>query len=122
MTHSMAHPLSEKYGMHHGLANSLLVAHVVDFLQQADLNEAQKKGLQDVNNLFDNLELEGENLSQRLKNFTSDLGIKPGLKNHGVGQSDLEELAGMALEDPCHATNLIPVEKEDFLKVFNNAF
>ena len=50
------------------------------------------------------------------------LGIRFGLRHHGIPEEDLEALSQEAMEDPCHAGNLVPVTREDMLAVYKAAY
>jgi alcohol dehydrogenase class IV len=50
-----------------------------------------------------------------------ELGIQFGLQNHGITADDLAPLADEAFADPCHATNLIPVIRDDLAAVYQSA-
>jgi len=49
------------------------------------------------------------------------LGIQFGLRHHGITADDLAPLADEAFADTCHATNLIPVSRDDLLSVYEAA-
>ena len=53
--------------------------------------------------------------------FLEPLGITFGLGRHSVTSSDLDGLSRAALADPCHATNMVPVDLQDFRSVFEAA-
>ena len=50
-----------------------------------------------------------------------ELGVEFGLKNYGIPEADLPALADEAFADPCHATNLIPVTRDDLATVYQSA-
>jgi 4-hydroxybutyrate dehydrogenase len=122
MIHSLAHPLSAKYNMHHGLANALLLPFAVAFLEKSDLNNDQKRRLEIVLQLFIDAGFAEHSLSEACKNFFISLGIEFKLSKHSVPESDLEVLSEQAFRDPCHATNMIPVTKGDLLFLYKSAF
>ncbi len=121
MIHSLAHPLSSRCNMHHGLANALLLAAGVAFIERADLDEDQKFRIKRVQSLFAAAGYETGPLADRCRQFVEDMGISPGLSGHGVLEKDLKSLAEEALEDPCHPTNMIPVGLADLLSVYKAA-
>ena len=45
------------------------------------------------------------------------VGIKFGLSNYGVTESDLEAIATLALADTCHLSNPRKVTKQDFINI-----
>jgi alcohol dehydrogenase class IV len=122
MIHSLAHPLSARYNTHHGLANALLLPDAVAFLESRPLDAAAKAKISRVQDLFREAGLSKATLADSCRNFFSILGVPFGLRNHKVPQGDLEALAGDAFEDTCHASNMIPVKREDLLAVYKAAF
>ncbi len=122
MIHSMAHPLSSRHSLHHGLANAILLPFGIVFLENSSLNNDQKKRISDIHSLFKNKGEEGEKLSDNCMSFIKRLGIKVGLQHYDIQKTDLKPLSEDAFKDPCHGTNMIPVSKDDFLKVFEAAF
>jgi alcohol dehydrogenase class IV len=121
MIHSLAHPLSTRCGMHHGLANALLLPFGVRFLEDADLDEEQAGRIARVRSMFAERGLDEGSLSESLKSFLAGVGIELGLSAHGVSQDDLEPLGAEALGDPCHHYNMIPVNLDDLLAVYRAA-
>ncbi len=136
MVHSLAHPLSARYNTHHGLANALLLADALAFLESQDLNaEARGKfaavlnlfraeGLVKMGKGFGNSESGqgGESLAESCRAFIGSLGVTFGLGQHKVPEADLVGLAKDAIEDTCHATNMIPVTEENMLAVYRAGY
>jgi alcohol dehydrogenase class IV len=121
MIHSLAHPLSTQFEMHHGLANALMLPFGVRFLEDADLTDEQTDRIARVQTMFEGREMAGVSLSESCERFVSDLGIELGLSNHGVAEKDLDGLAEEAVSDPCHPFNMIPVTQDDLLAVYRTA-
>ena len=121
MVHSLAHPLSARHGTHHGLANALMLPYSMAFIEAADLNEEQKHRIKTVRSLFKEVNRSGESLANETRTWFQELGIKFGLRHHNIPAEDLDYLAGEAFVDPCHATNLIPVTRDDLSAVYKQA-
>ncbi len=122
MIHSLAHPLSTRHAIHHGLANAILLPFGVRFLEEADLNEEQADRIARVQSMFVERGLGKESLSESCKSFVDGLGIELGLSSYGVSQEDLAGLGEEALDDPCHPYNMVPVDLDDLLAVYRAAF
>lgn len=118
MTHSLSHPLSTRFDMHHGLANALLLPEVLVFLECADLNRGNRHKLEEVSRLFQTSEFSKNRLSMTIGTFIRTLGITLGLRAYGIEEQHLEELSELAFEDPCHQTNLVPVTQKDLYQVY----
>ena len=52
MVHSLAHPLSSMYDIHHGLANALMLPAAIEFIENAGLSEEQRRRISKVRALF----------------------------------------------------------------------
>ena len=122
MIHSLAHPLSARYNTHHGLANALLLPDSLAFLEASPLPPAAGAKLERVQALFREAGLDRGSLSASARAFFEALGVPFGLRNHKVPQGDLEPLSRDAFEDTCHASNIVPVKREDLLAVYRAAW
>ena len=121
MVHSLAHPLSARHGMHHGLANALMLPDSVAFLEAANLNEEQQHRIQTIRTLFKEVNRSGESLANETRAWFQELGIQFGLQHHDIPSEDLDNLADEAFVDPCHATNLIAVTRGDLASIYKQA-
>jgi alcohol dehydrogenase class IV len=111
--HSMAHPLSTLFGMHHGLANALCLVAVMEY------NVSKKPGLYlRLGQALGLRENSDATVIQRIKELFSQCGIQGGLAGHGVTGESIPALAEAATEDTCHRTNPVPVSTEDFAKLY----
>lgn len=119
VVHSMAHPLSSLFGMHHGLANALCLIAGMKFCA------ARKPGLYRRVGLSCGLELQkvtDAEADQRtidfLGQFLAGLGMAGRLRDHGAKPDQLEALVAQAVDDPCHKTNAVPVTADDFRRLY----
>jgi 4-hydroxybutyrate dehydrogenase len=121
MVHSLAHPLSAVFDLHHGLSNALVLPFAIEFLENASLNDQQKKRLDKIQQLFTEAGLAKQTLSQSCHAFIASLGINFGLSKQGISKDDLERLSQLAFADGCHQDNLIAVNQQDFYAVYQKA-
>lgn len=110
--HSLSHPLGAVLGMHHGLANALCLAAVVDFNEQEVPDRVATIGA-----------LLGSgpglgNCGRRLRVLKEQCKLPSGLASQNVGQNQLATLASLALRDGCHAQNPRVCTEQDFLKLY----
>ena len=121
MVHSLAHPLSARHGMHHGLANALMLPDSMAFIEASDLTDEQQRRTAIIRSLFTEAGRAGDSLAAQTRSWVEELGIKFGLKRHGIPVNDIPALADEAFLDTCHATNLIPVTRDDLAAVYEKA-
>lgn len=121
MVHSMAHPLSSMYGLHHGLANALLLPESILFIEKSKLSPEQMNKIQKVRAVFAESGLARGSLSESCRAFCEAVGIQLGLAKNEVPADGLAALSAEAFKDPCHGSNMIPVTQQDFLKVLKAA-
>ena len=121
MVHSLAHPLSARHGTHHGLANALMLPDSMAFIESSDLTDEQQRRIDHIRALFAEAGRAGDSLADETRSWIEELGIKFGLKHHGIRVDDIPALADEAFLDTCHATNLIPVTRDDLAAVYEKA-
>src|SRR5262249_6155257 len=94
-THSLAHPLSSEFGMHHGTANAVCLPYVLEFNYESSKERlatlAQQAGVSDI--------------IERTRELNRICGIKTRLRDYGVPEESLGMLARKAIEDGCHQLN-----------------
>ena len=119
VVHSMAHPLSTICGMHHGLANALCLVAGMKFCA------ARKPGLYRRVGIACGLEIQRVPDAEAdartiafVTQFLASIGLDTRLGAHGVTAAHLDALVLQAVEDPCHATNAVPVTREDFRALY----
>jgi alcohol dehydrogenase class IV len=111
--HSLSHPLSSLCGLHHGTANALTLAVVMEF------NAARKPGLYwRVGAALGLAQPDDAATIARIRSLLLEIGIEPGLAAHGVKPTQLDALTEQAVEDACHQTNPVPVTKEDLRELY----
>ena len=109
--HSCAHALSTVAGLHHGLANGVMIDHVMKF--NRDAAAAKMAELARVAGVVD--------LASWLTALKDELGIPARLGPLGVQKEQLPRLVEIAFADICHQTNPRPCSKQDFEQLFQAA-
>lgn len=122
-THSLAHPLSTEFGLHHGLANALCLPAVMRFnLDAARPHYARLARLyRDSNPNEPDTRVAAEAV-HLVEGMIERLGIKRGLRNHGVPRDSLEGLSASAFADSCHKTNVRVCTQDDLLKLYQESW
>ena len=125
MIHSMAHPLSAKYNIHHGLANALLIKFCLEFTIDKAIkteNKTLQAKLNNIGNTISGNTLNDiGNITDITGAFINNIGISLGLSKHGIMAENIPNLAKLAFEDSCHATHPFSVTMEDFTAVYTHA-
>jgi alcohol dehydrogenase class IV len=117
LVHSTAHALGTVADLHHGLANAVMIDHALAFnvesssrrftvmAQTVELDEATPEGF-----------------LRWLADLKAEIGMPRSLLDTNVEPDDLERLADVAIEDSCHLNNPRPVTRDDFRRIFIEAF
>jgi alcohol dehydrogenase class IV len=125
MIHSMAHPLSAEFNIHHGLANALLIKFSLEFtLNKAMVTKRQglRRKLEVIGNIISSNSLNNISyIPDIIDTFINNIGIQLGLSKHGIQSENVPNLAKLAFEDICHVTHPFPVNMEDFTAVYTRA-
>lgn len=108
VVHSLAHPMSTLFNTHHGLANALALPHGVRFNSQVAADK-----IKNIESIFGT-----SDLFKYFKDLNGELGLPTNLRSQGMKDSDLPQLAKLALADFCHPSNPRPVNEEQFLSLY----
>jgi alcohol dehydrogenase class IV len=125
--HSCAHALSTVADLHHGLANGIMIDHVMRF----NLSAATAK-LAELARVAHAPRGESGTESARAEAFVAwlaklkaDIGIPARLSDYcstrPVVKADIAALVDIAIDDTCHKTNPRPVSRDDFRRIFAGA-
>ena len=98
--------------MHHGTSNAVLLPVVLEFNR-----EAAGARMADLSELFG-----GGDPVDRVRELNRRLGIKPRLREWGVAEEILPNLADKAIQDGCHQLNPRPCTREDLLALYREAW
>jgi alcohol dehydrogenase class IV len=113
--HSCAHALGTVVDMHHGLANGIMIDHVMRF--NAD---AAGGKLSELARVCASASGSGAFIDW-LAALKSRIGIPAKLGTRGVTREHVPRLVEIAVADTCHQTNPKPVLREDFERIFTAA-
>jgi alcohol dehydrogenase class IV len=113
--YACAHALGAVCGLHHGLANALMIDTVLAWNREAVPHKfdalAHACGLGD----------DGTALVPWLRSLKSRIGLSGTLADHGVSREHLPRLVEIAARDGCHLTNPRPCTAADFTRLFEIA-
>lgn len=123
IVHSMAHSLGAYFDTPHGVANALLLPHVLKFngVVCPDLfrNMGNSFGL-DMSNTTDEEAI--DKVVEAVKELSISLGIPQTLREIGVSKEMIPTLAKQAINDACTPGNPRSVTVEDIIDIYNAAF
>lgn len=120
MIHALAHPLSTRYGIHHGLANALLMPLALRW--QLETKTAQFTAdlwarYARIARLFGSVR-DAADLPAVITDFNRRVGITQTLPELGLRAEDIPALSEDAFADGSHACNPIPVTRDDLAAAY----
>lgn len=124
--HSCAHALSTVADLHHGLANGIMIDHVMRFnLKSATAKMAELAHVVGAGVAGALPEASAEGFIDWLATLKRDLAIPATLSEHAarrpVTKADIPALADVAINDICHQTNPRKCTRADFERIFAEA-
>jgi 4-hydroxybutyrate dehydrogenase len=121
-THSLAHPLSSMAGVHHGLANALLLPAVLRYNQP--VASARMAELARTSHLCAGAAPErgAQTLVAAVESLNRDLDLPTRLRDLGVSEEQLSSMAALAIQDGCHQLNPRPCTEADLLALYREAW
>jgi alcohol dehydrogenase class IV len=120
--HSMAHPLSTIAGVPHGLANAILLAHVMNF-NKSSAEERLGAVAQAMGCPVEGLSSgdRADAAIEAVRRLTERIDIPRTLSAVGVTELQIPELVGQAIADPNHLTNPRACSAKDFEDLYLQA-
>jgi 4-hydroxybutyrate dehydrogenase len=120
--HALAHALTPITGLHHGLANAIVLPAVMDWNRAAAAARLARVAVA----MGDAANAPEEHLAAsavaRVRVLARELGIPARLRDAGVREEDLPRIAAKAFEDASHRTNPRPCTEADLLSIARSAF
>ncbi len=123
IVHSMAHSLGAFFDTPHGLANAILLPHVLRFNGKScpdlfrNMGNAFGLNMEDLND-----EEIVEKVVQAVQKLSIELHIPQTLKEIGIPEKALSYLAAQALQDVCTAGNPRYVTSQDIYNIYKEAY
>ncbi|MDH3327444.1 MAG: iron-containing alcohol dehydrogenase [Gammaproteobacteria bacterium] len=110
--HALAHPLGATFDAHHGLLNAILMPYVLQ--HNADVIEEKMQRLGNALDLKDNT---SSGVISWVLQLRKEIGIPHTLKEIGISEDKLTEIAEKAVNDPSSSGNPKKMSKADYEKV-----
>jgi alcohol dehydrogenase class IV len=113
--HSCAHALGTVLDLHHGLANGVMLDHVMRFnLAAAGDKLAELARVAGAGSTADDF-------VGWLTQLKAEIGIPARLAEVGAKPEHIQPLVAVAIKDSCHTTNPRPCTEQDFERLFTEA-
>ncbi|MDF2868845.1 MAG: dhaT [Anaerocolumna sp.] len=119
--HAMAHPLGGYFDVPHGVANAILLPVVMEFNAQADQGRYQKIYNYLVPDKISEEKFVPEVLVKELQELTASLGIPQKLKEVGVTEDKIPEMAADAMKSGNILVNPRETTLEDVISLYFEA-
>ncbi|WP_408008422.1 iron-containing alcohol dehydrogenase [Pseudalkalibacillus sp. A8] len=120
--HALSHPVSAIYGVPHGVANSILIPHVMKFNSYA-VPELFSDIAEDMGENLDGLSLmeRAETAVNAVKRLSEDIGIPTTLSDFNVDESRLDQMTRDALLSGNIAVNPRTTTYEDVIELYKKS-
>ncbi|MDR0831861.1 MAG: lactaldehyde reductase [Bacillales bacterium] len=123
IVHSMAHPLGARFDIPHGVANALLLPYVMEYNKSSSLKKyADIAEAMGVNIKGLSLEESADSAIEAVKRLAKSVNIPEKLKEIGIKESALRQLAEDAFIDPCTGGNPRPTSVKDIEELYHIAY
>lgn len=122
VTHSLAHPLSTVAGLHHGLANAILLPYTMAFNREAATDQLRDIAAAFGVNIHSLSPEEGAQAAiDQVTQLCQAIGIPARLREVDVTAEMIPILARQAIADGCHLTNPRPCTERDMIDLYQQA-
>ena len=120
--HALAHALTPISGVHHGLANAIVLPVVMEFNRPVCTARLARVALAmgDTSNARE--EVLAGNAIERVRKLNAAIGIPSRLRDAGVQEKDLVRISEKAFVDASHRGNPRPCTQDDLLAMLREAF
>jgi alcohol dehydrogenase class IV len=120
--HALAHALGPVSGVHHGLANAVVLPAVVAFNRSAAAARLAQAAVAMGADARAGEAALADEAAGRVRALAAEVGIPARLREVGVREEDLPRIAAKAFEDASHRTNPRPCTEADLLELVRAAF
>ncbi len=110
--HAMAHPVGALYGTHHGMTNAVVMPQVLKMNRPAIEDRIAAAAA------YLGWERSFDAFFDRVMALRAEMQVPAGLGEMGVGKTRIDELVGMALEDPSAGGNPVKMTKANTRALF----
>ncbi len=121
-SHALAHALGPISGVHHGLANAIVLPHVMAWNVEAAAPALAEAAVALGEPSGGSEGALARAAVERVRALTREIGIPERLRDAGVSEDQLEALADKAFEDASHLANPRPCTRDDLAALLRAAY
>jgi len=118
--HSLAHALTVVCGLHHGLANALVLPTVMEFNREV-CSERLSRVAEAMGRNASRPDASARAAIVAVEDLRSAIGLPRRLRDVGVREADLPLVASGAVKDSCHGSNARACTEDDLLRMLRAA-
>lgn len=120
--HALSHPISAIYGVPHGVANAILIPHVMEFNIKA-APELFADIAEDMGEVLDGLTLleKAYKSVEAVRKLATDIGIPENFQSFGVDHSQIEKMTDDALLSGNIAVNPRITKRDDVIELYKRS-
>jgi alcohol dehydrogenase class IV len=120
--HALAHALTPISGVHHGLANAIVLPVVMEFNRPVSTARLARVALAMGDTSNSREEVLAGNAIDRVRKLNAAIGIPSRLRDAGVQEKDLVRIAEKSFVDASHRGNPRPCTQDDLLAMLRESF
>jgi 4-hydroxybutyrate dehydrogenase len=120
--HSLAHALTPICGVHHGLANAIVIPHVMAFNRPAIPDRLARIAIAMGASPASSTEVLASASVERVAKLARSIGIPEHLREVGLQEEQIPEVAAKAFQDGCHLLNPRKVTQANLEAICRAAF
>lgn len=120
--HALAHALTPIAGVHHGLANAVVLPAVMEFNRSSSTARLAQVAVAMGDSSMTREDVLAGNAIERVRKLNATVGIPTRLRDVGVKEEDLQRIAEKAFQDASHLGNPRKTTLDDLLSIAKAAF
>jgi alcohol dehydrogenase class IV len=120
--HALAHALTPVAGLHHGLANAVVLPSVMEFNRSVAAARLARVAVAMGEGSTARDDVLASRAIERVRALNREVGLPTQLRGAGVSEADLGKIAGLAFRDASHQGNPRPTSEPDLLAILRAAY
>jgi len=120
--HALAHALTPVAGLHHGLANAVVLPSVMEFNRSVAAARLARVAVAMGEGSTARDDVLASRAIERVRALNREVGLPTQLRAAGVSEADLGKIAGLAFRDASHQGSPRPTAEPDLLAILRAAY